>query len=214
MDPCPARDYDPIQPQGTNWRALARRVFAPVVAVAITVAKFTFVFVKFGSIFIAVGGYALLWGWTFGIGIVVLLLVHESGHYIEARREGLKPRLPVFIPFLGAYVRYTRGNPWQTARVALAGPILGGVGALAFYLVGHANGSNQLLALAYFGFLINLINLIPIGILDGGAIWRSATFLRRGGGAEKAFVTYALYFGTALALVIGMAASHVTQHRL
>jgi Zn-dependent protease len=214
MDPYPARDYDPIQPQGTNWRAVLRRIFAPVVAVAVTVAKFTFVIVKFGSIFIAVGGYALIWGWTFGIGIVALLLIHESGHYIEAKREGLSPKLPVFVPFLGAYVRYTRGNPWQTARVALAGPILGGVGALGFYLAGHANGSNQLLALAYFGFLINLFNLLPLGILDGGAIWRSAGFLRRGGGVDKANVTYALYFGTALALVIGMVASHVTQHRL
>jgi Zn-dependent protease len=214
MDPYPARNYDPIQPKGTDWRRMLRRIFAPVVAVAVAVAKFTFVIVKFGSIFIAIGGYALIWGWTFGIGIVALLLIHESGHYIEAKREGLGPKLPVFVPFLGAYVRYTRGNPWQTARVALAGPILGGVGALGFYLYGHATGSNQLLALAYFGFLINLFNLIPLGILDGGAIWRSAGFLRRGGGAEKAFVTYALYFGTALALVVGMAASHVTQHRL
>jgi Zn-dependent protease len=214
MEPYPARDYDPIQPRGTDWRALARRIFGPVVVAAGVVAKWTFVLVKFGSIFLAVGGYALLWGWTFGIGVVALLLVHESGHYIEAKREGLSPKLPVFVPFLGAYVRYTRGNPWQTARVALAGPILGGVGALAFYLVGHANGSHQLLALGYFGFLINLINLIPVGILDGGAIWRSAAFLRRGGGADKALVTYALYFGTALALVVGMVASHVTQHRL
>ena len=83
------------------------------------------------------------------------------GHFLEARREGLHPSWPVFIPFLGAYVKHTRGNPWQTARVAIAGPILGGVAALACYLVGQSQGSDLLVALAYFGFFLNLINLLP-----------------------------------------------------
>ena len=63
--------------------------------------------------------------------------------------------------------------------------------------LGRAQGSDLLLALAYFGFFINLINLLPVGILDGGAIWRSAEWLRIGGGREKAVITYFLYFGTA-----------------
>jgi Zn-dependent protease len=69
-------------------------------------------------------------------------------------------------------------------------------------------------ALAYFGFFLNLFNLVPFGIFDGGAVWRSARFLRLGGGQAKALFVYALYFGTALMLVLGMVASHVTQHRL
>ena len=97
-----------------------------MIAGAIALAKWSFVLVKFGSIFIAVGGYALILGWKFAVGLVLLILLHEMGHYLEAKREGLSPRLPVFVPFLGAYVRYTRGNPWQTARVAIAGPMLGG----------------------------------------------------------------------------------------
>jgi Zn-dependent protease len=208
------RGYDPIQPRGTDWRGRLRKLFGPLVAGAIALAKWSFVLVKFGSIFIAVGGYALIWGWRFAIGFVALLLLHELGHFVEAKREGLNPRLPVFVPFLGAYVRYTRGNPWQTARIALAGPILGGVASLAFYVVGVADHSRLLQALAYFGFMLNLINLIPVGILDGGAVWRSAGWLRRGGGAAKATVIYALYFGTAAALIVGMLASHVAQHRL
>ncbi len=90
--------------------------------------------VKFSSIFIAVAAYALIWGWKFAIGVVLLIFVHELGHFIEAKREGLHPKLPVFIPFLGAYVAYTRGHPWQTVRVAIAGPILGGAAAFVFYL--------------------------------------------------------------------------------
>jgi Zn-dependent protease len=214
MDPDSTRDYEPIQPRGTDWRALGRRIFGPLIAAAVALAKWSFLLVKFGSIFIAIGGYALIWGWRFAIGFVALLLLHELGHFIEAKREGLNPKLPVFVPFLGAYVRYTRGNPWQTVRVAIAGPILGGLASLAFYLVGVADHSDLLQALAYFGFLLNLINLLPFGILDGGAVWRSAGWLRRGGGGSKAVVAYGLYFGTALALVVGMFAAHVPQHRL
>jgi Zn-dependent protease len=172
------------------------------------------VLVKFSTIFIAVAAYALLWGWTFAIGAIVLIFLHEMGHYLEAKREGLNPRLPVFVPFLGAYVRYTRGNPWQTARVAIAGPVFGGVASLAAYLLGRAEHSQVLLGLAYFGFFLNLINLIPVGFLDGGAVWRSARWLRLGGGAGMAQLVYVAYFATAIGLAAGMWAAHVPQHRL
>jgi Zn-dependent protease len=208
------RDYDPIQPHGTNWRAAFRRLVGPAVAGAIALAKWSFLLLKAGSIFIAVGAYALIWGWKFGVGIVALILLHEMGHYLEAKREGLSPKLPIFVPFLGAYVQYTRGHPWQTVKVAIAGPIFGGLAALVCYLIGRSQGSDLMLALAYFGFFLNLFNLLPFGILDGGAVWRSARFLRLGGGGSKATIAYVLYFGTALALVVGMIAAHVPQHRL
>jgi Zn-dependent protease len=208
------RDYDPIHPRGRDWRGMFRKLFGPLVAGAIALAKFSFVLIKFAGIFLAVGGYALIWGWKFGVGVVLLILLHELGHYIEAKREGLHPKLPVFIPFLGAYVQYTRGNPWQTVRVAIAGPIFGGVAALACYLVGSAQDSDFWFALAYFGFFLNLFNLIPLGFFDGGAVWRSARWLRLGGGGGKATAAYVLYFGTALALGIGMIVAHVPQNRL
>jgi Zn-dependent protease len=208
------RDYDPIHPRGRDWRGALRRLFGPIIAGAIALAKFSFVLVKFGSIFLAVGLYMLFFRWQFAVGFVLLILLHELGHYIEARREGLNPKLPVFIPFLGAYVKYSRGNPWQTARIALAGPMLGGVAALVCYLIGRANGSDLFLALGYTGFFLNLINLIPVGILDGGAIWRSARWLRVGGGRSKALIVYALYAATAVALAIGMIASHVPRSRV
>jgi Zn-dependent protease len=206
--------YDPIR-RGPNWRARIRRVTGPVLAGIVALAKWSFVLLKFSTIFIAVGAYALIWGWKFAIGVVALILLHETGHFIEAKREGLHPRLPVFVPFLGAYVAYTRGHPWQTARVAIAGPILGGATAFVFYLVAKSQHSDLLYALAYFGFFLNLFNLIPFGIFDGGAVWRSARWLRLGGGRTLALYAYALYFATALMLVLGMIASHVsTRGRL
>ena len=208
------RDYDPIQPRGTDWRGRLKRIFGPLVALLLLLGKWAFLLAKASSIFIAVAAYALIFGWKFAVGIVILILLHETGHYIEAKREGLNPRLPVFIPFLGAYVQYTRGHPWQTARVAIAGPIFGGLASLVFYLVAREQDSPILFALAYFGFFLNLINLAPFGIFDGGAVWRSAHWLRMGGGSGKAMITYALYFGTAVALALGMWAAHIPQDRL
>ncbi len=213
VEPYADRDYEPIQPRGTDWRGLLRRIFAPVVFLLGLAAKLGSL-AKFAAIFVAFGGYTLIWGWRFALGVVVLVFLHELGHYIEARREGLRPEWPVFIPFLGAYVKHTRGNPWQTARVAIAGPIVGGLAALGFYLVGRADGSSLLVALAYFGFFLNLLNLLPISILDGASIWRSTRYLWFGGGRSKALVSGGLYAATAVLLAVGAYAAYLPQHRL
>ena len=210
------RDYEPIQPGGFDWRGLARRIWAPIAAVVGVAVKFGFVFVKFASIFVAVGGYALIWGWRFGIGFVALIFVHEMGHFVEARRQGIHAALPVFIPFVGAYVaiRDARLNPWRHALIALAGPFTGSLGAAACWAAGEASGSSFLRALGYVGFFLNLFNLIPIGFLDGGAIARSYRLLKRGGAPDKARVIGALYVLLVVSLIAGMYAAHVAQHRL
>jgi Zn-dependent protease len=212
-EPYVEREYEPIQPRGTDWRGLGRKLIAPLIIVFGLVAKFGSL-AKFSAIFVAFGGYALIWGWKFALGVVVLIFIHEMGHFIEAARERLNPSWPVFIPFLGAYVRHTGGNPWQTARVAIAGPILGGAAAVACLVISDATGSDLMMALAYFGFVLNLFNLIPIGILDGGAVWRSTRWLWHGGGREKALVSAALYGGTALLLALGAFEAYLPQNRL
>jgi Zn-dependent protease len=197
-------------------RSLLGRIVAPLVVVITALAKFGFAVFKFFGIFLAVGGYALIWGWWFAVGFVLLILVHELGHYIEARREGLDPQLPVFLPFLGAYValRNMRFDPWVNAKVSLAGPVTGGVGAVGCLVAAESLDSDLLRALAYTGFLLNLINLAPIGILDGGSIWRAIKTMRIGGTPGKANVATLLYVGLAALLVLGMIAAHVPQDRL
>jgi Zn-dependent protease len=219
VEPYPEyRDYEPIQPRGgfSVFRDFLRKLWAPIVAVVGILAKFGFVGLKFASIFIAVGGYALLWGWRFGIGFVALIFIHEMGHFFEARRQGLHASWPTFIPFLGAYVTIhgKNLNPWRNAQISLAGPLVGGIGATVFWAVGERTGSQLLQALGYVGYLLNLFNLLPIGFLDGGATWRSARYLWRGGGRQKAIAVYLLYAGIAVALGLGMYAAHVHQTRL
>jgi Zn-dependent protease len=213
MEPWGGRDYEPVQPRGTDWRGLIRKIAAPFIFLVGLAAKLGSL-AKFAAVFVAFGGYTLIWGWKFALGVIVLIFVHELGHYLEAAREGLNPDWPVFIPFLGAYVKHTRGNPWQTARVAIAGPILGGAAALVCFGIGQAQDSDLLTALGYFGFVLNLINLLPFGILDGGSVWRSTRWLWRGGGRDKALVSGFLYGATALLLFIGALAAYVPQHRL
>jgi Zn-dependent protease len=173
------RGYEPIHPKGFDWRRLARTLWAPIALVVFLAVKFKgallalFKFKLFtvvGSAFISVAAYALIWGWYFAVGFVVLLFVHELGHVLEAKRQGLPVSAPVFIPFMGALItmRQMPHNAWREAQLALAGPLLGSLGAAASWAAGAALDSDLLRALAYVGFLVNLFNLIPIVPLDGG----------------------------------------------
>jgi Zn-dependent protease len=123
-----------------------------------------------GTALISVAAYSLFFGWTFAVGFVVLLFVHEMGHVIALRREGIKASAPMFIPFLGALItaKSLGENALAEARVGLAGPILGTIGAGACLLIGEVANSDLFRALAYIGFFLNLFNLLPVVPLDGG----------------------------------------------
>jgi Zn-dependent protease len=123
-----------------------------------------------GSMLVSVAAYALIWGWRFGAGFVALLFVHEMGHYVQMRREGVQPSWMLFIPFLGAAVgtRSLGGSALAEARIGLAGPILGTLGTAALIPLAHGADSDLLRALAFTGFFLNLFNLIPLVPFDGG----------------------------------------------
>jgi len=132
-----------------------------------------------GSMIVSIVLYQLLFkNWLFSIGFVLLILVHEMGHVIAMRRWGLRASPPIFIPFLGALInlREPPPNAKVEAIVGIGGPLLGTVGAMACYLTAHwyLDQGNPvgpvLLQLAYFGFLLNLFNMIPVPPLDGGRI--------------------------------------------
>jgi Zn-dependent protease len=170
---------EPAAPVGSPPSGL-RRVLGPVIAaLALVAGKLKFLLValkgaKFlstsATMLVSVGAYALIWGVPFAAGFVALLFVHELGHYIQLRREGVRPGRILFVPFLGAVIsaRSLGGNALAEARVGLAGPVLGSAGALAVALVGFATDSEMLKALAFTGFFLNLFNLLPVVPLDGG----------------------------------------------
>lgn len=190
-DPPPVEDPQalaPPQPEsGSAWppgaerkQSWFKRRFGPALAaIAAFLAKFKSIILlapklklltTFGTMGVSLAAYAWIWGVPFAAGFVVLLFVHEMGHVIALRREGIKASPPMFIPFLGAVItsRSLGDNALAEARVGLAGPVLGSIGAAACILIWHATGNDIWRALAYTGFLLNLFNLLPVVPLDGG----------------------------------------------
>ena len=172
--PAPPPEEEPAD------RSLFRRIAGALVAAVLIFAKFgkfvllglskVKIFTTSASMLVSVAAYSLIWGWKFALGFVLLMLVHEMGHVIQLRREGIEASAPLFIPFLGAVVgaKSLGGNALAEARVGLAGPVLGSLGAAALVPVAITTGEPFWYALAFTGFFLNLFNLLPVVPLDGG----------------------------------------------
>src|ERR1700677_4531287 len=140
--------------------ALIVKFFAAIKGLLLLLPK-TKLLLTMGTALVSVVLYSLVFGWWFAVGFVALLFVHEMGHVIQLRREGIRATAPVFIPFLGAVVgmKQMPGDALAEARVGLAGPILGTVGAGVCLALAEATNSSGLRALAYVGFLLHRLKL-------------------------------------------------------
>lgn len=141
--------------------------------------KFLFIALKLGkfastliSMLLMIIVYAKMYGWAFGLGFVLLLSVHEMGHYLSAKIIKLDVTLPIFIPFVGAAIRMKEEpkDAATEAKLAIGGPLLGSLGALICLIFHFVLNEDFLMALAYSGFILNLFNLIPLHPLDGGRV--------------------------------------------
>ena len=133
--------------------------------------KFGKVLLTGGTMLLSMFAYALIFGWRYAVGFVLLIFCHEMGHYLAAKQRGLAVGAPTFIPFVGAWIQM-KEQPVDVeteAYVGIAGPVVGTLAAAGCY---YAADSSQglMMALAYAGFMINLFNLIPLSPLDGGRI--------------------------------------------
>lgn len=133
--------------------------------------------------------YSFVFGWPYAIGMVGQMLLHESGHAAVMRYYGIPFSPMVFIPFMGAAVSMKDAprNAYEEAMIAFGGPVIGTAAAASLAVIGAVWGSPMLVALADFGLMINLFNLLPIGSLDGGRIasalspWLNVVGLMGGG---------------------------------
>jgi Zn-dependent protease len=125
-----------------------------------------------GTMLLSMITYSFIFGWAYAVGFVLLILVHEMGHYVAARQRGLNVGAPTFIPFVGAWIQLKEQpmNVETEAYIGFAGPVTGTIGAMACYYLAKWQGSDLLMALAYSGCMLNLFNLIPLSPLDGGRI--------------------------------------------
>jgi Zn-dependent protease len=173
----------PAPPPAASEPSRAKRLFGPLFVAGLAILKFGVklkalllllpklkLLTTSASMLVSVAAYAIIWGWTFAVGFVALLFVHEMGHVIQMKREGVKVSGMLFIPFLGAAVgaRSMGGNALAEARIGLAGPVLGTLATAALLPIAAAQDSDFLRALAFTGFFLNLFNLVPVVPLDGG----------------------------------------------
>jgi Zn-dependent protease len=181
----PPRPALPAAPPKRGW---GNRAGGAAVAVALIAAKFKTILalllsfkwfflgskllLSFGSIFVSIWFYALAFGWKLGVVFVLLILVHEMGHWVVLRGMGVPVSLPYFIPGLGAFVaqKARTANNVQDAAAAIAGPAVGIAASGICQAYGIATGNPFWVAAAHIGYLLNLFNLIPVLPLDGGRI--------------------------------------------
>jgi Zn-dependent protease len=167
-----------------------------------------------GTMLVSIAAYSFVFGWAFAAGFTILLLIHEMGHVIALRREGIKASAPMFIPFLGAVIsaKSLGRNATAEARVGLAGPILGSVGAAGCIVVWLVTGNELWRALAFTGFFLNLFNLLPVVPLDGGrAMAAMAPWMWFLG--FVAMIPLAIIFPNPIMLLIVLIAGYETYRR-
>jgi Zn-dependent protease len=163
------------QPEAKQRPAWARRL-GPLAPIAVLLAKskglllaifkLKFLFSFFSFIWI----YTIFFGWRFGVGFAISILIHELGHFIDIKRRRLPAEMPVFLPGLGAYVRWHAigVTPRQIAQISLAGPLAGWITAAGCFLLYTQTHDLFWAALARTGCILNVLNLIPVWTLDGG----------------------------------------------
>jgi len=174
--------------------------FAPIALFLLKIKSWLFIAFKFKfllSILPYFAFYWLLFGWRFALGFTASIFIHEMGHYAAVRMRGLKGNLPVFIPGLGAYVRwYSQGTSREDlASIALAGPFAGFMAALLSYGIYRETHSQLFLVLANLGAWLNLFNLfagwLPLLALDGAQAAFALSKMQR----AMIAVTCLLFFG-------------------
>lgn len=173
------------RPKATDWKKrlgplgvliAALIKFKTAILLLLTKGKFLI------SILAFVGLYWAMFGWWFAVGLAGSVLIHEMGHYIMVRRFGFSAELPMFIPGFGAYVKWNGGNvdPGIRAQISLAGPLFGFLSGLVAYGLFLSTHQMVWLGVAQFAGWLNLLNLIPVSIFDGGsamsALGRQARF--------------------------------------
>jgi Zn-dependent protease len=190
------------------------RKLGPLAPIAILLANGKFLVALFKLKFLFslgafVAFYWALFGLKFGVGFAVLILVHEMGHFVDIKRRGLPADMPVFLPGFGAYVRWAAlGVSAQTrAFVSLAGPLAGCIGAAVCALLWMETGDALWIGLAGVSALLNVLNLIPIWVLDGG---QAIAVLNRNERIilSAAAVLFAAYFAQPVFLLVAGGAGY------
>ncbi|MEP7106242.1 MAG: site-2 protease family protein [Chloroflexota bacterium] len=208
--------YQPAAPPST---ARQRNGITGAIVTALLAA---FSFFKYGGLFllkfgavktiltllISFGFYAWGLGWLAAGALVVMILLHEMGHVFEIRRQGMKATAPLFIPFFGAAIfqKQHATDALHQAQIGIAGPIAGTLASIAALVLYSATRWEGFLIAAFFGFGLNLFNMIPFGMLDGGWVLSAASkwFQVAGGALFLAVLLYTGWWANPVSWIIAL----------
>jgi Zn-dependent protease len=129
------------------------------------------------SMALSIAAYATKAPLPLVLGFVLIVLIHEIGHAVVIRAKGLRAGMMVFIPFIGGAVtlKDQPRSAYDDAQIGLAGPVAGTIASLIVLQIYKWTDAPMYLAIAAAGFAVNLLNLLPIGMLDGGRISAAVT---------------------------------------
>jgi Zn-dependent protease len=153
-------------------KTLPGTIIALIVAAAVKFKSLIWLVGSLSTMILSIGVFAMGYGLPYAISLVMLIFIHEGGHWLWMKVLGLKPKAPMFIPGLGAFVAMTNLPPSEAlhAWVALAGPLIGGLGCAILYSIGVHTSNGWLMASGNTGFMLNLLQLVPAKPLDGGFV--------------------------------------------
>ncbi len=204
--------YSAAPPQGGNRGALCWLGSAALAVWAVVKYGLFFVFkipalATLLSAAVSFGAYSLLYGGWFAVALVAMIFVHEMGHVLEIRRQGMRATAPIFIPFLGAAI-FQRQHPTDAlkqAQIGIAGPIAGTIAATAAWVLYSATQNPVFLLAASIGFFLNLLNLIPVWQLDGAWVLAPVSpWFQVAGLVMIALAVLVFHFASFLLIIIGV----------
>jgi Zn-dependent protease len=110
--------------------------------------------------------------------ILMVMFIHEFGHFAWMRKLGYSERRLFFIPFMNFFLpQESEGQITLKEKLFLlfSGPIPGIVIGVIFLLYGNKIGNQEFIQLGWIFLVWNLLNLLPLDTLDGGIIAESLT---------------------------------------
>jgi Zn-dependent protease len=194
-----------------KWKGLA--IIGPMLVFLLTKGKFLLLglanLTTLSTMLASVGVFWTLYGWRFGLGLVVSIYIHEMGHVAAMRRFGMSASAPMFVPGFGAFVLLNQKwvNAAEDARIGLAGPLWGLGTAIVAWILWAITGQPIWMAIGAGGAWLNLLNLLPVWSLDGGRAFRALTRAQRGAVLVVFLIMWALS-GEGLLILLAIGAAY------
>lgn len=159
------------------------------------------------ALFLVLGG--LLLGWHFAGLLLVVIALHEAGHYLAMRALGYRRVQMLMLPLIGgvAFGEESKPNALHRIIVSLAGPVPGLL--LGAALLWWQPAVPEVGLLGWILVLVNAFNLLPLHPLDGGHVLEALVPARQvvvrvalEGLAAAGLLALWWFFGLEIALVL------------